>query len=305
LLTPIAAHSANWLRVDESVRYNTREVRFIDTDTVRKSDADVVYRIRLDTDWSGSVNRIERTVVADCLNRRRFEIVGATDWTERPFKTVYEGTSIGKEVDTACRLASALQAGLEPRHAAAPSLIPNAEYQLTRGDLFLIRTVIAIAVLSLAGWKLYERRKHKPLYSGLWVAAWLFSMSLIAGPPLSQSKTVANDIALSVILSPLWAAIGFLVGYVWRRLRPVAEIVTRPKAAAPPEAQPRQNAKSDGRMSFGDALREYESSERDAELYARLLAETDGDEMKVRARYIATKAAPLGFAPGQHASKQS
>jgi len=45
--------------------------------------------------------------------------------------------------------------------------------------------------------------------------------------------------------------------------------------------------------SYGKFLREYESSKRDQNLYARLLVECDGDEAKVRARYIAVSVAKI------------
>ena len=41
--------------------------------------------------------------------------------------------------------------------------------------------------------------------------------------------------------------------------------------------------------SYGEALAEYESPHRDKNLYAKLLVECDGDEAKVRARYVAAK----------------
>jgi len=40
---------------------------------------------------------------------------------------------------------------------------------------------------------------------------------------------------------------------------------------------------------YGEALAEYESPHRDKNLYAKLLVECDGDEAKVRARYVAAK----------------
>ena len=133
---PSTALAARWVEVDERTSYNSRETRYIDTDTVRKSNQDVVYRIRLSIDWSGTKRTIERTVVADCENRRRFEVVSSEDWSERPFKSVFDGTSISREVEMACQLVAS-QAPAKPaphplQPEASPSPLPQPESQPPR-----------------------------------------------------------------------------------------------------------------------------------------------------------------------------
>jgi hypothetical protein len=61
-------------------------------------------------------------------------------------------------------------------------------------------------------------------------------------------------------------------------------------AGAPTNPTPPPPSESEGNDAmYGAALREFESSERDLNVYARLLAECDGDEAKVRARYVAER----------------
>jgi hypothetical protein len=52
----------------------------------------------IDIDF-GSVTTIERGVVTDCTERRRFEVVSQYDWESNPFSSVYANTASAKELD--------------------------------------------------------------------------------------------------------------------------------------------------------------------------------------------------------------
>lgn len=125
LVSQIDAYSVNWIEIDDSTRFSNREVRHLDTDSVQNSSGDVLYRMRLDSYWSGKNHSIERNVVADCSGKRRFEVVTQNDISERPFKTVFPGTAIGKEFDAACNIAAGVQPKPNPPREVTPQPAPQ------------------------------------------------------------------------------------------------------------------------------------------------------------------------------------
>jgi Zn-dependent protease with chaperone function len=102
--TPVSASSRispQWLSIGSDVYAN----RFLDTNSIKANEGAITYRIRYvnkDTRYAG----YERSVVADCSAKQRFEITQQEEWKSRPFKSIFSGTAQADEVAIACRLAA-------------------------------------------------------------------------------------------------------------------------------------------------------------------------------------------------------
>lgn len=97
-----SANAENWKLIDERKDYNFTEMRFVDATSIRAEGSDIAYVIKYQRTHGSAVKSSEKTVVADCRSKQRFEVTTSTDWTERNFKSVYPNTSIGREVDFSC-----------------------------------------------------------------------------------------------------------------------------------------------------------------------------------------------------------
>lgn len=93
-----------WTVFDED-GFNPIFRRSVIEDSVQALNDKIAYIIKLEMVYPfGSVTTIERGVVTDCAERRRFEVVSQYDWESNPFSSVYANTASAKELDLVCNL---------------------------------------------------------------------------------------------------------------------------------------------------------------------------------------------------------
>jgi S1-C subfamily serine protease len=130
----------------ERVSFNGKllERRFIDTESLSRNDfsTNIQYTIRVEEYWEAKIrSNITRTVVVNCQDRSRFEVVSESDLTLKPFKSVFAETSIGNEVDFACEKSkfsrSKTSSANENQTAPNPETLPKARAPST-GSGFVV-----------------------------------------------------------------------------------------------------------------------------------------------------------------------
>ena len=102
----------------------------------------------------------------------------------------------------------------------------NAYAQIDLGAAFggavitiAIRGLIAFGLFKLITANLTRKTTFTPLENGRWVGAWLLAVSLISFPSTNKST---EDFYFGIILVSLfWLLAGFVIGYVWRKLKPL------------------------------------------------------------------------------------
>ena len=99
--TPPINGTGNWTNVGE----NSYSYRLIDKGSIQQTDAGVAYLVEYKYK-NGNVKGFQRTAVADCSSKRRFEATQESDWATRPFNDVIAGTLNAQELDLACQMAS-------------------------------------------------------------------------------------------------------------------------------------------------------------------------------------------------------
>lgn len=103
---PVApATSASVFDGWQSIGEDVFSERYLRVDSVRTVPEGIAYLVRAISKGTTHV-AYERTVVADCVEKTRFEVTSPSDWTARPFKSVYRGTSPAQEVETACQISA-------------------------------------------------------------------------------------------------------------------------------------------------------------------------------------------------------
>jgi len=83
----------------------------------------------------------------------------------------------------------------------------------------LIRGVIAFCLFKLVALNLTRKNIDTSIKTGRWVGAWLMSISILTHPSLHKSDL--DFYVGSVIMAVVWFAIGFVIGYIWRKLKPL------------------------------------------------------------------------------------
>jgi len=94
----------------------------------------------------------------------------------------------------------------------------------------LVRGVIAFCLFKLITLNLTSKGLDTPVKSGRWIGAWLMAVSILNHPSLHKSDI---DIYVgSAIMAIVWFVIGFVVGYVWRKLKPFKTVATTESTSA-------------------------------------------------------------------------
>ena len=151
---------------------------------------------------------------------------------------------------------------------------------------FGLRVVVGLFLYRLLASGLRGGESKKPSQLGRRTGACLAGISVL-NANIYQSGL--NYIAGAVVQVATAYSIGFLAGYLWRTFRPCPENNHHSEDS---KIYPKENIEN---VSVSDecylqALKEYESSNRDQRLWARLFAELEGGENKVKAAYIKKRA---------------
>lgn len=104
-LIALGVRAENWIMVDESTPSTGPQTVYVDSDSFRSDLGYLIYRIKIEANWfnSGRLVVIERFVIADCRENRRFEATTLRELAERNFKSVFPGTTAAKELAVACQ----------------------------------------------------------------------------------------------------------------------------------------------------------------------------------------------------------
>lgn len=82
----------------------------------------------------------------------------------------------------------------------------------------LIRGAIAFCLFKLITLNLTRKSIDTPGKTGRWVGAWLMAVLILTNPSLHKSDI--DFYVGTAIMAVVWFVIGFVVGYVWRKLKP-------------------------------------------------------------------------------------
>ena len=170
-------------------------------------------------------------------------------------------------------------------------------------------------------------RQKDPVSHGRKVAAWVAASVVITTPSMHRN---GPDLAVFILINGLvLGGVAFVVGYLWRKFRPVKELIASASPVMPvtsnsastsqivvaektdhSERSRRSNtpdttekippktslntvsSQSDEEF-FAIAFQEVNSGNTVQGLWAKIFAETDGDENKTKARYLSARAGQL------------
>ena len=171
-------------------------------------------------------------------------------------------------------------------------------------------------------------RQKDPVSHGRKVAAWVAASVVITTPSMHRN---GPDLAVFILINGLvLGGVAFVVGYLWRKFRPVKELIASASPVMPvtsnsastsqivvaektyhSERSRRSNtpdttekiatktslntvsSQSDEEF-FAIAFQEVNSGNTVQGLWAKCFAETDGDENKTKARYLTARSGQLG-----------
>lgn len=141
-----------------------------------------------------------------------------------------------------------------------------------------IRGAIAFGLFKLITRKLTRKTTFTPMENGRWVGAWLLGASLIS---FQSSNKSTEDFYFGIILvSIVWFLVGFVIGFVWRKLRPLNKI------GDSIEGLGTANRNIDEPQYWEQASEEFNSDGRNKALWTKLFAQYEGDAGKAEAAYL-------------------
>ena len=131
--------------------------------------------------------------------------------------------------------------------------------------------------------------KSKPYQLGLWWGTLLGTFSVMA-VGLRFGELGFAEVFFRILASvPILFGIGFIVGFVFRKLKPI-------EGSLPVVANTPSSISGASDSHFAEAMAEIEESRMDKGLWARCFAECDGDHEKAKASYIRERVAVLAAA---------
>lgn len=143
---------ASWRTVGE----NANSYRLLDERSIRETEAGTSYAIAYRFK-SGPFKGFERTAVADCSGKRRFEVTNQSEWTTRPFSDVTEGTLNSQELEIACDLlAKKKSEGRGPIAATESSASGASDWRHAAANEYSMRYVDANSIRSVDGALVYR-----------------------------------------------------------------------------------------------------------------------------------------------------
>ena len=191
----------------------------------------------------------------------------------------------------------------------------------------VLRTTGAFAIWYALTYGLSGEQKD-PVSHGRKVAAWVAASVVITTPSMHRN---GPDLAVFILINGLvWGGIAFVVGYLWRKFRPVKELIASESPAMPvtsnsastsqinvaaktyhserssPINTPDKTEKISTKILpntvssqsdeefFAIAFQEVNSGNTVQGLWAKCFAQADGDENKTKARYLSARAGQLG-----------
>ena len=144
----------------------------------------------------------------------------------------------------------------------------------------LIRGVIAFCLFKLLTLNLTRKSINTSTKTGRWVGAWLMGASILTNP--SFNKSDLDFYISSVVLAIVWFAIGFAIGFIWRKFKPFNSVAIQNSAL-----------QVDDEKLWEQALAELNSTNKSEGLWAKSFAEANGDEEKARAQYLSARVSKL------------
>jgi hypothetical protein len=147
-----------------------------------------------------------------------------------------------------------------------------------------IRGVIAFGLFKLITLHLTRKTTFTPLENGRWVGACLMFVSIISFRTVN--KELIDFYFGIVLVSAFWLLIGFVIGYVWRKFKPLKlnGAITSKSSVETPRSK---SISKDSESKYWElALQEFNSENRNAGLWAQCFSDCDGDENKAKARYL-------------------
>ena len=144
----------------------------------------------------------------------------------------------------------------------------------------LIRGAIAFCLFKLITLNLTRKTLYSPVNSGKWVGAWLMGISILSNPSLNKSDI--DFYVGAVIMAVVWFVIGFGIGFMWRKFKPLSSVISQQKIAG-----------VDDESLWEQASAELNSPNKNEGLWAKCFAEASGDEAKARAQYLSARVSKL------------
>jgi hypothetical protein len=167
---------------------------------------------------------------------------------------------------TALTSFSAIAQSIDVGSAATEALLTLA----TRG-------IIAFCLFKLITLNLTRKNIDTPYKAGRWVGGFLMGLSILTYQ--SHSKSDADFYFEIAIMAPAYFVIGFGVGFLWRKFKPVKPVV--------------QMQSVNDEIYWEQALAELNSSQKNDGLWAKCFADSNGDEARAKAAYLTQTANKL------------
>ena len=165
----------------------------------------------------------------------------------------------------------------------------------------VIRGAIAFGLFKLITVNLTRKTTFTPVENGRWVGAWLAGISLISFPSTNKS---AEDFYFGVALvSLVWLLVGFAIGYVWRKFKPLQlnGDIAHKAGLVSMSGTISNNSES---KYWEMASNELNSDQRNVGLWAQCFSQSDGDVNKAQAGYLSYRFKELS-SENQHANASS
>jgi hypothetical protein len=263
--------------------------------TILPAEAELLARKKYPDAYKGKTSTPDRSWTLDLPNGSglpfpfRFTVAEARDIARQIYPELY---LIDYKADS--KSTSAATTSSQPVNP------PSAQHPITTDDLLAIRIIVGVIILLTISFnRIAAKRRSSTLHNAIWVSGWLFSLSLFVGPPQQLSIGIGASIVTTVILSLLWALIGFAIGYIWRlvRLRSIqrnnSSISTESAANERTLSHPFEiSTNSDDRI-WEWAILEFDSDARKKGLWARCYAECDGNSEIAKAKYLRIRFAEM------------
>ena len=144
----------------------------------------------------------------------------------------------------------------------------------------LIRGAIAFFLFKFITLNLTRKNIDTPIKTGRWVGSWLMGASILTSPSLH--KTDLDFYVGTAIMAVVWFLIGFAIGFVWRKFKPLNSVMSQHK-----------NIGVDDERLWEQASAELNSSNKNEGLWAKCFAEANGDESKAKAQYLGARVSKL------------
>lgn len=158
------------------------------------------------------------------------------------------------------------------------------------------RAIVALALFLILTIGIIKGPRATPTQTARWVGAFAGACSLLAlpNPPIASTK---EFFAIHTVLFIFFYFLSFLVGFVWRIMRPLKVAAIGPQPSAKNSTITPTESTTPDEKYWAAALFEFDAGERRAGLWARVFSEAQGNEAQAKASYLKVRAAELRDIP--------